>query len=72
MILSMVNAGKEVTLVNIKGGQGIRSKLFSLGLVPGVNLKVLNSSGTSGPVMVAINDTRLALGQGMATKIIVK
>jgi len=68
--LSMVDAGKEVTVVHISGGRGIRSKLYSMGLVPGVKLRVLNRSN-AGPVMIAVKDSRLAIGCGMAHKIIV-
>jgi len=42
-----------------------------MGLVPGVKLTVLNRNGT-GPVMVAVKDSRLAIGHGMAEKIIVE
>jgi ferrous iron transport protein A len=70
MRLTMVNPGQEVILIDILGGRGIRSKLYSMGLVPGTKLIVLGNRG--GPVMIAVNDTRLALGIGMARKIIVK
>jgi len=71
MVLSMIDPGKEVTLIDINGGRGIRSKLYSMGLVPGVNLRILNRNG-SGPVMIAVRDCRLAIGRGMAEKIIVE
>ncbi len=70
MPLTMVSQGQEVTLIDIHGGRGIRSKLYSMGLIPGVKLTVLGKRG--GPIMVAINDTRLALGFGMAKKIMVE
>ena len=71
MVLSMIDQGKEVTLIDISGGRGVRSKLYSMGLVPGVTLKILNQSGL-GPVMIAVKDSRLAIGRGMADKIIVE
>ena len=71
MVLSRIDPGKEVTLIDIAGGRGIRSKLYSMGLVPGVNLRVLNRSG-SGPVIIAVKNSRLAIGRGMAEKIIVE
>lgn len=70
MPLTMASPGQEVTLIDIRGGRGIRSKLNSMGLIPGVKLTVLGERG--GPIMVAVNDTRLALGFGMAKKIIVE
>ncbi len=71
MVLNMIDPGEEVTLIDIIGGKGIRSKLYSMGLVPGITLKILSRSG-SGPVMIAVKDSRLAIGRGMAEKIIVE
>jgi len=68
--LTAVNPGQEVTLIDIKGGRGLRSKLYSMGLIPGVKLTIVGNRG--GPIMIAVNDTRLALGFGMARKIMVE
>jgi len=71
MLLSSVNPGENVTLIDIEGGKGIRTKLHSMGLLPGVTIRVLNQSGY-GPVIIAVKDSRLAIGHGMAGKIIVE
>jgi Fe2+ transport system protein FeoA len=71
MVLSSVKPGNEVTISDINGGRGIKSKLYSMGLVPGTKLTVLNGNST-GPVMIAVRDSRLAIGHGMAQKIIVR
>lgn len=71
MVLSSVKPGNEVTILDINGGRGIKSKLYSMGLVPGTKLTVLNGSST-GPVMIVVRDSRLAIGHGMAQKIIVR
>jgi ferrous iron transport protein A len=68
--LIAVTPGQEVALIDIQGGRGLRSKLYSMGLIPGVRLTVLGTRG--GPVMIAVHDTRLALGVGMAKRIIVE
>ncbi len=68
--LSMVDKNKEVTVVGINAGRGLQSRLFSLGIIPGVTIKVLNNSGP-GPVIISIKDTRIVLGWGVAQKIIV-
>ncbi|AMM41268.1 Ferrous iron transporter, FeoA subunit domain protein [Candidatus Desulfofervidus auxilii] len=68
--LSMVDGSKEVTVVAINAGRGLQARLFSLGLIPGVTIKVLSNS-RPGPVRISIKDTRLALGWGVAQKIIV-
>jgi len=68
--LTTVTPGQVVTLIDIQGGRGLRSKLYSMGLIPGVKLTLMGNRG--GPIMIAVNDTRLALGFGMARKIIVE
>ncbi len=70
MILSRVNAGKEVIIQDINGGRGIRSKLYSLGLIPGAKLTILRGN-CAGPTMIAVKNSKLAIGRGMARKIIV-
>jgi len=71
MALSGVDAGKNVILIDIEGGRGIRSKLYSMGLVPGAKLTVLNQN-VAGPIMINIKNSKLAIGQGIAQKIIVE
>ena len=71
MVLSRIDPDQEVTLIDITGGRGIRSKLYSMGLVPGVSLRVLNRN-SHGPLIVSVKDSRLVIGQGMASKIIVE
>jgi ferrous iron transport protein A len=68
--LTSVNSGREVTLIDIQGGRGLRSKLYSMGLIPGVKFTVLGTRG--GPIMIAVHDTRLALGYGMAKRVMVE
>ena len=71
MVLSRIDPQTEVTLIDITGGKGIRSKLYSMGLVPGVTLRVLNRNG-HGPLIVGLKDSRLVTGHGMASKIVVE
>ena len=68
--LTMVAPGKRVRLVGIMAGHRLRRRLIELGLTPGVELSVLK--GGKGPLLLAVQDTRLALGCGMAHKIIVR
>jgi len=72
MPLSMVAPGQEVELLAVHGGWGIRRRLAEMGLNPGVKIRVMQSNFRGGPIIVAVRDTRLALGRGMAHKIMVK
>jgi Fe2+ transport system protein FeoA len=69
--LSMVGAGEEVRLVGVRGGWKVRRRLADMGLTPGEVLRIVQGD-SSGPLLVAVRDSRLALGRGMAHKIMVE
>ena len=68
--LSMIGPGQRVKLLEITAGRKLRHRLTELGLTPGTEMKVLQDEG--GPVLLAIQDSRLAVGRGMAHKILVQ
>ncbi|GAB6888041.1 FeoA family protein [Desulfothermus okinawensis JCM 13304] len=69
--LSQVTEGDEVILMDIIGGRSIRSKLFNMGLTPGIKIKTINNN-SSGPIVLVARNSKLVLGRGMAEKIMVK
>jgi len=72
MPLTMAPPGEDIKLVAIHGGQRIRKRLADLGLTPGTILRVVQADAW-GPLIVAFkDDARLALGRGMAHKIMVE
>jgi Fe2+ transport system protein FeoA len=54
-----------------KRGFGIFSRLLDLGLTKGCTFEVVQAS-TKGPVLIEIRGTRIALGHGLASRIIVE
>jgi len=70
MPLSMVSPGEAVKVTAVRAGWGLQRRLADLGLTPGVRVRVI-SSGRSGPVVIAVRGSRLALGHGVAHKIMV-
>ncbi|MBU0485582.1 MAG: transcriptional repressor [Proteobacteria bacterium] len=68
-LLKAVN-GERVEIVEILGGPGMQNRMSSMGLTVGSCLEVI-SNNPAGPVIVAINDTRLALDTAMANKILI-
>jgi ferrous iron transport protein A len=68
MALSFVKEGQEVKVVDIQGGRGVIQRLAEMGIVPGVKIKVIANSG--GPLLIALGSSRIALGRGLASKII--
>lgn len=71
LMLSMAAPNQRVRLVEIRGGRRLRKRLADLGLTLGTSLRVIQAYG-SGPMIIAVRqDTRMALGRGIAHKLIV-
>jgi len=66
----MVKADEKVKLVSIDAGRGLKSRLTAMGLVPNVEITVLNNSHPV-PFLISVKDSRMILGRGMAHKIMV-
>ena len=70
MPLSMVSPGEVVKVVTVRAGWGLQRRLADMGLTPGVQIRVVNSQ-RPGPVVIDIRGSRLALGHGLAHRIMV-
>ena len=68
MSLTRVKTGETAKIVAIKGGRGLKQKLFLRGLFEGKMLRVVSNHG---PVTVEVDRNVVAIGRGMAQKIIV-
>jgi len=66
----MVPEGKKVRVRYVYGGWGLIRRLYALGFIPGEIVQVIKSS--FGPIVVYVRGTRIALGRGVARKIIVE
>lgn len=70
--ISFAARGETVALTEIRGGEKVCQRLNELGLNVGAFVRIVQSD-LSGPMILAVkNDTRLAIGQGMAQKIMVR
>lgn len=70
--LISVKEGKDVKIIEIKGGQGLKRRLESIGIMPNVIIRKVSNQIMKGPIVVRINNTQVAIGYGMAKKIIVE
>jgi ferrous iron transport protein A len=68
--LSLIRPGEIVRLSSIKGCENVQNRLTAMGFTPGVELEVVQDQG--GPLMIAVRDSRVALGRGLANKILVE
>jgi Fur family ferric uptake transcriptional regulator len=70
MPLSMAKAGEMVNIMEITGGRDARGRLSSMGLRPGDLIEIINNNGR-GRLILGHGDMRLAMGRGIAHKIMV-
>ena len=63
--------GQTAVIESLHGGACLRSRLAALGFTPGVRIEMLQNQG-HGPILVAVRDTRIALGRGEARGIRVR
>ena len=68
--LSMLGPGERARLLKVNAGDNLTNRLNAMGLTPGVELMVIQDAG--GPLLLSVRDSRLALGRGMAQKILVE
>ena len=68
--LSRVDEGQTVTVVSVHGGRGLRSRLTTMGLLPKIQIRVVHN-GRFGPFVISIKNSRIAIGRGVADKIMV-
>jgi Fe2+ transport system protein FeoA len=71
MPLSFAAIGETVTLAEIRAGERLRRRLGDLGLNIGMSARVVQNDTCGQMILAVTNDARLAIGRGMAHKIIV-
>jgi ferrous iron transport protein A len=68
--LSQVAEGQTVNIIRIDGGRGLRMRLTTLGLLPNTQVTVIHN-GRSGPFVINVKNSKMALGKGVVDKIMV-
>lgn len=70
--LTQLKPGETGVVEEIQGGHGLIRKLQSMGVRPGKRITKVSSHFWCGPQTVEINNMQIAVGFGMAKKILVK
>ncbi len=70
--LSRMEAGQSGKVVQIQGGDGLINRLSALGIRPGQRISKVGSMFMRGPVTIQVGNAQVAIGFGMANKIIVE
>jgi YegS/Rv2252/BmrU family lipid kinase len=64
--------GQAAVIKRIEGGYGFQRRLASLGIRVGQTVRKVGSGPFKGPVVVEVDRARVAIGKGMAMKVIVE
>jgi Fe2+ transport system protein FeoA len=64
--------GEKCTVVLAAGGHGMVRRLAEMGLTPGTEVRVVRSAPMHGPIEVSVRGVSLALGRGIAVRVLVK
>ena len=70
--LVQLKRGQSGRVIQIMGGYGMTRRLSALGIRPGKRLTKVSAMFMRGPVTARVGGTEIALGFGMATRIVVE
>lgn len=63
--------GKKGIIKDIAGGHGLLNNLDVMGIRTGIEITKISKQWIRGPVTIRIGNNEIALGYGMATRILV-
>ena len=72
MSLTRMQSGQEGIIVRIEGGIGLANRLAALGIRLDKRVTKISSALMRGPVTIKVDRTQVAIGFGMANRIIVR
>ena len=70
--LTKMRSAHSGVVAEIQGGFGLISRLNALGIMPGKRITKISSMMGQGPVTIELDRVQVAIGFGMANRIMVK
>jgi ferrous iron transport protein A len=70
--LDMARHPSRLEVVTVSGGRSAVHQLAELGIAVGTQLAVCGSAPWGGPVLVEVGGSTVAVGRGIARKVVVK
>jgi len=67
-----ITDGQKVVIVSMHSGRTLTKRLADLGLTVGTEIKVIGRTLFSGPIQIEACGSRLVIGRGLASKILVE
>jgi ferrous iron transport protein A len=71
LFLIDLKEGEKAIIISIRGGIGVAQRLTDMGLTPGTEITVIKSA-FFGPIEISVRGSTLAIGRGIASKILVE
>jgi ferrous iron transport protein A len=72
MDLTQLKAGEKAVFMGAEGGCGMIAKLEAMGIRPSITITKISAQFMHGPVIIKAGNTQLAIGFGMAKRIMVE
>jgi len=70
--LTQLKAKQTAAIKEIAGGHEVARRLESIGIRPGKSITIISAHFWRGPITVMVGKAKVAIGHGMAQKIIVE
>lgn len=71
MELTEIDRGGQAVILKIEGGRKYRERLMSLGIIPGVFVRIIRRANRSS-MLLAVMNRQVILGRDIAKKVTVK
>lgn len=72
MPLANMDINQEGIIYTLEGGAGFRARLQALNIRIGKRIKKISTNPFRGPIVVEVDSARVAIGYGMAQKVMVE
>lgn len=69
MTLLDTRPGDTIIIEESHLGRSAQRRLWDLGLLPGTQAKVISAHPFKGPIVLEVDNTRVAIGRGLARRI---
>ena len=70
--LTELKSGQVGTVIDMQGGAGFIRRLESMGIRPGKKITKISAQFFRGPQIVKVNNLQIAIGFGMARRILIE
>jgi len=70
--ITRMKDGQHGIVLRVEGGHGLTNRLNALGIRPGKKITRVGAMMMRGPVTVKVGGTQVAMGFGMASKVVVE